>query len=174
MRNKLINQKRGFTLIEVLVVVALLGIISMALYPNIRNAQETRNLENSAREILTTLHTAKFQAVKEKLFHRVRFFTQDGRWMSVVERRTDAGSDTWEKVPKTVYKTVPSQFNVTVDLPSDTVTFSTMGVVVDFDSTMNSITLQSPKLHRQNQPDLRAVSVFAGGSVRYEKLQSGG
>jgi type II secretion system protein H len=166
------KRMEGFTLIEVLVVVALLGIITMALYPNIRNALETRNLENSAREILTTLHTAKFQAVKEKLFHRVRFFIQNERWMVTVERQVQAGN--WIKVPGTLDKSAPPQFNLIVSLPNDTVTFSPMGVVTDFDTSQNSVTLQSPKLSRQHQPDLRIVSVFAGGSIRYMESESGG
>lgn len=166
------KKRQGFTLIEVLVVVALLGIISLALYPNIRNSLETRNLENSAREILTSLQTAKFQAVKEKLFHRVRFFVQDNLWMYTVERRIDAVN--WERVPGIMFKTVPAQFNFTLNLPNDMLTFSSMGVVVDFDSTMNSITLQSPKLYRLNQPDLRILNVFAGGSIRYVESETGG
>ncbi len=167
------NQKRqGFTLIEVLVVVALLGVISLAIYPSINNSLETRNLENSAREVLTSMQTAKFQAVKEKLFHRVRFFMQDNLWMYTIERRID--SATWERVPGLVFKTVPAQFNVTLNLPADKLTFSPMGVVVDFDPTMNSITLQSPKLFQKNKPDLRILSVFAGGSVRYVESETGG
>jgi type II secretion system protein H len=172
MREISTKRRQGFTLIEVLVVVALLGIMSLAIYPSINNTLETRNLENSAREILTSLQTAKFQAVKEKLFHRVRFFMQDNLWMYTVERRIDAA--TWERVPGLVFKTVPAQFNFTLNFPSDMLTFSPMGVVVDFDPTMNSITLQSPKLYRKNKPDLRIVSVFAGGSVRYEEAETGG
>jgi len=172
MIEKPIKSKPGFTLIEALVVLALLGIISLALYPNIRNSLETRSLENSAREILTSLQTAKFQAVKEKLYHRLRFFTQEERWMYTVERQIEAGN--WVKVPGTVFKTVPAGFNLTLALPNDMVTFSPMGMVVDFDTAQNSITLQSPSLERQNQPDLRIVSVFAGGSIRYAESESGG
>jgi len=47
-----------------------------------------------------------------------------------------------------------------------------MGFITDFDTNLNSITLQSPKLETYNQPDVRSVSVFAGGSIRYEESQS--
>ena len=47
-----------------------------------------------------------------------------------------------------------------------------MGVVEGFDSTKNSLELQSDKLKGQNQPDLRIVRFYGGGSVHYIKTTS--
>ena len=48
----------GFTLIEILVVLAILGVLMLASYPSILNSLETRTLENTARDIRASLHRA--------------------------------------------------------------------------------------------------------------------
>jgi hypothetical protein len=141
-------------------------------FPSILNTLETRTLENTAREILTTLQRAKYLSVKEKVPYRIRFFNDNGPWQYVIETESSPGN--WVTSPGFVPKTISTKFNVTVNLPSNIITFSSMGLITDFTTTQNSVTLQSPKLNNYNQPDLRLVSVFAGGSIRYEESQSGG
>ncbi len=169
-------RQRGYTFIEVLVVVGVLGMILAAFYPSIMNTLETRGLENSARDILTTLQKAKFEAVKTKLNHRVGFLNDSGVWTYFIEREDSPGS--WSTMPGFLRKDIPEKLIVTlnfpdvVGIPSKAVAFSPLGFVTNFDTTQNSITLQSDKLRRQGQPDLRVVSVFAGGSVHYIKTGS--
>jgi len=47
------NRQQGVTLLETLVVLALLGMVLAWSFPSILNTLETRNLENTAREILS-------------------------------------------------------------------------------------------------------------------------
>ncbi|MBD3414334.1 MAG: prepilin-type N-terminal cleavage/methylation domain-containing protein [Candidatus Aminicenantes bacterium] len=162
--------QEGVTLLETLVVLALLGMVLAWSFPSILNTLETRNLENAAREVLTTLQRAKYLAVEDKEPYRVRFFNDNGPWQYVIETENSPGN--WITTPGFVPKTISAKFNVTVSLPSDIITISSMGLITDFDTNQNSITLQSPKLDNFNQPDLRIVSVFAGGSIRYEESQS--
>ncbi|HZX11521.1 MAG TPA: prepilin-type N-terminal cleavage/methylation domain-containing protein [Acidobacteriota bacterium] len=164
------KNQEGVTLLETLVVLALLGMILAWSFPSILNTLETRNLENAARDILTVLQRAKYLAVEEKVSYRVRFYNDNGPWQYVIETENSPGN--WVTTPGFVPKTISTKFNVTVNLPSEIVTFSSMGFINDFDSDLNSVNLQSDKLESYNQPDLRVVSVFAGGSVRYEKTQS--
>jgi len=165
------NRQRGVTLLETLVVLALIGMVLAWSFPSILNTLETRNLENTAREILTTFQRAKYLAVDKKVSYRVRFFNDNGPWQYVIEAENTPGN--WVTIPGFVGKTIPTKFNVTMSLPSEIVTFSSMGFITDFDVNLNSITVQSLKLESYNQPDLRTVSVFAGGSIRYEESQSG-
>jgi len=72
--------KNGFTLIEVLVVVAIIGTMIVATFPSIMNSLETRNLDNSARDIQTTLQQARYRAVNDKIEYRVRFAQTLGLW----------------------------------------------------------------------------------------------
>ncbi len=166
------NKEQGVTLLETLVVLALMGMILAWSFPSILNTLETRNLENTAREVLTTLQRAKYLAVEKKVLYRVRFFNDNGPWQYVIETESSPGN--WVTSPGFIPKTISTKFNVTMSLPSNIVTFSSMGLVTDFTTDQNSVTIQSPKLNNYNQPDLRTVSVFGGGSIRYEESQSEG
>jgi Tfp pilus assembly protein FimT len=132
------------------------------------NSLKNRRIENEAREIQATFHTAKFQAVKSKLYHRVVFDFRDGTWNYHIERE-DTPND-WNMVPGFTTKLISEELNVTVNFPSDTIVFSPLGFVSNFSAAQNSVTLQSNRLQQQGQPDERILSVFAGGSIKYIKM----
>jgi len=163
---------KGFTLIELLVVVAIIGILALSVAPNILNSLEVRGLENSARDIITTLQKAKFEAVKTKIFHRARFALENEQWEIFLEREDTPGA--WSLLPGYSRKQLPQKYNITINLPDSdvSVTFSPLGFVTNFDKDKNSIVLQSDKLLRGNQDDQRGVQVFAGGSFKYTKSAS--
>jgi prepilin-type N-terminal cleavage/methylation domain-containing protein len=169
-------RERGYTFIEVLVVVGILGMILAALYPSVMNTLETRGIENSARNILTTLQRAKFQAVRTKINHRVGFLDDGGIWFYFIEREDSPGA--WSTLPGFVRKEIPEKLIVALNypditgVPSKGVVFSPLGFITNFDTNLNSISLQSDKLRRMGQPDLRVVAVFAGGSVHLIKTGS--
>lgn len=164
--------KRGFTAIEMIVVIGILGILLVASYPAILNTLETRSLENTTRDILTALQTARFRTIDTKVNHRVRFFQQEGSWRFAIEEESEPG--VWTVARGTLTKAIPSNFVVTINLPDDQcIEYSSVGIVEDYDSTRNSVTLQSPKLRARNQPDLRILQVYGGGSVRNLKSSSG-
>jgi prepilin-type N-terminal cleavage/methylation domain-containing protein len=168
---------RGFTLIEVLVVVGILGIFMVVSYPSIMNTLAVRDLDNATREIQTFLQQTKLQAVNTRIAHRVRFFQIEGTtWAYEMER---IGADgTWARAQRAPTKTISRRFNVTVTFPPDSVTgdpvaaFSALGMFSDFTTTQNSITLQYPKLARPDVDDERVLSVFMGGSIHYSKEKS--
>lgn len=171
------SYRNGFTFIEMVVVVAIIGMLVLAFYPSINNSLETRNLENQAREILSTMQRAKFQAVKTKLNHRVRFFQEEGYWVYTIEREESTGG--WSVIPGFIKKSIPSKFTVTVSLPQasgaegKSVLFSSLGFITNFDLNQNKVTLKSEKLWGYTQPDLREILVYAGGSIDYEKSSTG-
>ena len=154
-------KERGFTLIEVLLVVAIVGVLLMIAYPNIRNSLEVRNLENEAREVLTTLQQTKFQAVKTKLNHRLTFDNSSGAWVYYIEREVQY--NVWQEIPGTIRRSISSKYTVTVNLPNQQVIYSPLGMVLNYDTTLN------PNLSLQGQPSRRTITTFAGGSVEYSK-----
>lgn len=168
-RDKLLLTRKGITLIEVLVGIGIIAILAVVFYPSIMNSLETRKLENKAREVLTTLHVAKSQAVKTKIKHRVRFLNENNRWFFFIEREDNPTQ--WNGIPGFIRKTISSEFDVSVNFPSQTVEFSPLGFILNFSASQNSITLQSDKLESFDQPDLRIIKVSAGGSVQYIKSQ---
>ncbi len=173
--------RRGFTLIEVLVVVGIMGILMAVAYPSILNTMAVRNLENSSRQIQTYLQRTKLQAVDSKINHRVRFYQVDGNWVYEMERMqadltTEPSTVSWVRVPGPPRKTISPRFDVTITLPvagpDFVIEFSPVGAVANFDVNRNAIVLRNPNLDRPGQMDERVISLFMGGSIHYAKRAS--
>jgi prepilin-type N-terminal cleavage/methylation domain-containing protein len=163
--------QHGFTLIEVLVIVAIMGMTMVLMFPSIMNSLETRDLENSTRDIQTTLQQARYRAVNEKINYRVEFSQDHGNWQMTLENQDGAG--TWTRVPGFLARTISPRFVFTLNLPADhAVEFSPVGIVEGYDSTHNSLTLQSTRLKAKRQPDLRVLTIFGGGTIRYVRAAS--
>jgi len=163
------RKAKGFTLIEVLVVVGVMGILMLAAYPSVQQTLDKRSLESAARDILTTLQGAKFQSVNKKIQHRVRFINTAGGWSFRVEQEVTAG--TWSMLPNYVPKTIPTKFTVTVNLPDlTTVAYSPTGYVSNYNNTQHTISLVYPKLVALGVPGRRLVTIYLGGSIEYTKL----
>jgi prepilin-type N-terminal cleavage/methylation domain-containing protein len=165
------RQNRGFSLLEILVVIGIMGILMVGAYPSIMNTLATRSLDSAARGIQTSFQVAKFQAVNTKLNHRIRFDNSTGPWTYVVEREVTSG--TWVRMPKFLPKIIPSVFTTTVTLPdvpaTKTVVFDSVGMVSNFDTTKKTISIQSAKLKAYGQPDLRTIVFYNGGTIQYLK-----
>lgn len=177
----MIKKREGFTLIEIIVVVAIIGIILVFSYPGILNIMETRSLEGAARELLTTLEMARYFAVNEKVPCRIRFFQEDKDWSYLVEeqvREIDKSDLVWKAIPKFFKKKLPRKFNPQLKLPPDmTIVFSPLGLVANYDFSSpqrHQIILQSQKLKNYGQQDLRIINIYAGGSIGYIKAKSQG
>ncbi len=175
-------KKEGFTLIEIIVVVGIIGIILAASYPSILNILETRALDSAARELLTTLEAARYIAVNDKVNCRVRFFQENNEWryMVEVEEGEVTGTNptfTWKPVPKFIKKTLPPKFNPQILLSSgdQQIVFSPLGLVANYDFTAPHtfrIILRSSKLKNLAQDDQRILTIYAGGSIGYQKAKS--
>jgi prepilin-type N-terminal cleavage/methylation domain-containing protein len=174
-RNRFARKQKGFTLIEMVVAVGIIGIIALVLYPSILNTLETRKLENTTRQVVTSLQRAKFEAVKTRINHRLRFdYINQGEmnlWSYVVEREDNPGS--WNSMPGFNRKFMPAEFNVTVNFPNQIVQFSPLGFISNYNVAQSSLTVQSAKLNDYNTYDERVVSIYVGGSVQYTKSQGG-
>ena len=157
----------GFTAIEILVVLLIVGVMAAAIFPAVMHTLETRSLDGTAREILMGMQRARFQAVKTHVDHRLRFVHGSSGWAYYIEKETTSGQ--WSVIQGFIKKTISSDFSVTVNLPSQEVIFSPLGFAANIDSAQNSVTIQSPSLQSYNQADSRIVSVYPGGSVRFSK-----
>lgn len=166
---------RGFTLVEVLVVVGIIGILTAVGYPSILNTMAVRNLENTTRQIQSYLQQTKLRAVDTKIVHRVRFYRADaGFWVYEMERLQIDG--TWARVEGPPRKAISGRYNVTISLPttgSDHIAiFTPVGAVANFAVGQNAIVIQSPRLLARGQMDERVISLYMGGSIQYAKRKS--
>jgi len=67
----LLKDKRGFTLVEVLVVLTIIGIIGLVAVPSFEPMQQSMGLRTSARELASELRYAQQKAVAEGVAHSV-------------------------------------------------------------------------------------------------------
>ena len=166
------GKRPGFTLLEVIIVIAIIGILAVATMPNILSASHTRALESTARLIQSNLQWAKLQAVKTKLNHRLFFEQLENEvWQMSIER--EVTPDTWVLMPGFIKKSLSTSFNVSISLPDDMVVYSPLGLVENFSGQENSVTLQSDRLKAESQPDIGQIQVYAGGAVQYLRSSSG-
>jgi prepilin-type N-terminal cleavage/methylation domain-containing protein len=158
----------GFTLFELLVVLAIFGILGMVSYPSVQNAFTIRSFDATARDITSTLQMAKWQAVNTKLNHRVRFISSSGRWSYLIEAENPSG--TWTAKRNLPTKIIDPLYVVTASLPvNSSIIFEPTGFINGFDSTKNQITLSSAKLANLGQLNRRLVRFYASGSVQFLK-----
>ena len=165
------KRQSGFTLLEMIVIVGILGILAAAVYPAIMNALRNRTLEAAAREIAMELHQAKIMAVKTRTNIRVVFRQSTGQpWTYVME--TEDATGNWTTLTGALKRYISAEFQVTIDLPDQSVVFSPLGLVDNYTVGQNSISLSSVEMRQQHQPDVRSLSIFAGGSVQYARSSS--
>jgi prepilin-type N-terminal cleavage/methylation domain-containing protein len=63
----------GFTLIEILIVVALIAVLAGATAPAVTTAMEQYNVNSAGQQVVSTIRAARFQAVARNQTLQVRF-----------------------------------------------------------------------------------------------------
>ncbi len=78
--------KSGFTLIEILVVIALIALVTTVAIPNINQAYKVK-ITNSTRELASTIRSAYDEAVLKGQVHRMAFdIAKNQYWVEIGER----------------------------------------------------------------------------------------
>jgi prepilin-type N-terminal cleavage/methylation domain-containing protein len=86
---------KGFSLIELIIVIALISIVSAFAVPMWQKYTANTNLKNAAREVMADLSNAKQQAVEENLdVYRLTFNVAGNNYAL---SRTDTGATSWTK-----------------------------------------------------------------------------
>jgi type II secretion system protein H len=70
----------GFTLVEMMVVIALIGILTAMIIPEMRGTMEEARLRATSRELINVFHLAYSRAVSLNQIHRVRLDEQTGHY----------------------------------------------------------------------------------------------
>jgi len=73
MRKTRAVKKNGFTLIEMVIVLAMLGVLGAVSFAYSMRQQSRWDLRGTAREISSTIHNLKQSASRQNLMHRVEF-----------------------------------------------------------------------------------------------------
>lgn len=83
--------KPGFTLIELMVVIVLIGIMAAVIVPEMRGTYEDALLRSTSRRLVDVFHLAYSRAVSLNQLHRVRFDKITGRYF--IERAVQTGEN---------------------------------------------------------------------------------
>src|SRR5438105_85518 len=84
----------GFTTIELIIVVVMIGIIAVIGFPKIRRALDTTNVRSTRVYLGTAVATARAAAVQRGCRAAVHFSSPGTVWVTACSRVTPAGTDT--------------------------------------------------------------------------------
>jgi len=116
--------KKGFTLIEILIVIGVIGIIVVISIPAYRQFQPTLQLNGAVRGLVTDLRYAQQLTVTEQKEHCVRFFPNDKEYKII--QCQDSGA---EEILKTISLQEIDSITVANDLSDNEVRYNPYGAV---------------------------------------------
>lgn len=153
------SSQRGFTLVEVLVVLMILGLLSAAALPGMRRHLANADIRAVAEEMRSGIEQARSEAIRRNT--TIRFDRNGSGWNVILPA---SGG-----VPDTVLASrAARQTQVTLTTDVDTISFSGSGWTSPFGQAMN-INLQAPSAgdcRPTGGINCLNVAVAAGGLVR--------
>ena len=84
------NDRRAFTLIELMTVIVIIGIMTAMIIPEMRGTFEDALLRSTSRDLVSVFELASSRAISLNQLHRVRLDTTTGQYL--VERRIREGT----------------------------------------------------------------------------------
>ena len=125
--------RKGVTLIELIVVVAIIAIGAVLTTPNISGWLPSYRLRNATRDVASIMRFAQLKAVSNNIWYRVTFDTANNKYF--LEYSQDLGT-TWTKEGED--QTLPTgvQFNTT--FAGNATTFFTNSTATDGNVTLNN------------------------------------
>src|SRR5947208_16506477 len=119
-------RRLGFTTIELLIVIVLIGVIVTIGFPRIRRTLDKTNVRSARVYLGTAVATARAAAVQRGCRAAVHFTSPGTVWVTACSRVTPAGTDTIGGVVD-----LASRYKVTLAATSDSIRFDPRGLNMD-------------------------------------------
>jgi prepilin-type N-terminal cleavage/methylation domain-containing protein len=121
-------RQRGFTFVEILIVMVLIGIIASLGIPRIRGAIFKQNVRSSRVAVSTILAKARAAAVQRGCAASVHFTqgTNGAIWITVCKPNTTVGFDTLGGVER-----IAARYNVTFTASTDSIRYMPNGIALN-------------------------------------------
>jgi len=133
--------KKGVTLLELIVVMVIIGIGAVLFTPNISGWMQSYRLRSATRDIVSTMRTAQMKAVSTNLKYQVSFTSTVSY---VLQYQDTTAAQTWHDEGAT--QTLPTGISISaiVGIAGNNAVFNPNST-----SSSGSITLQNSKTQRQ-------------------------
>jgi len=166
---------RGLTLVELLIAVAIIGMLSAVMIPGYMSGQPMRKLKSGARDVFSTFHQARSEAASKYRAHRVFFDLGAGEFR--LERAEanciqSCSCVTWNPVLETTHK-LPG--GVTFESVNGA-TSGTASHAYNVNGTAQDLTAACPNgntasvILRNSRGERYQVTVSTMGNIRMQKL----
>lgn len=107
-----IRDESGITLAELLVVIALMGVITVIAVPAIVGQMSHLRLTSSVRDISTELNAARLKAISNNTMYRVQFTLSSSAADTYRLYIYDASADSWSVDPARTTRSLESGINI--------------------------------------------------------------
>lgn len=94
---------RGFTVIEMIIVIAVIGVMAIVAVPYFLGMSPRARLKSAARDIASNMQLTKMKAIRDSSAWVVQFDTGTSKYRVLSD---DGGDDSWGTGDDTVYKAV--------------------------------------------------------------------
>ncbi len=160
------SNSKGFTLIELMVVISLMCILMGALLYSTLNWQGERKLSDSARQLQSTLHLARMAAIKNNATVIVQFTVGSGANGGVMAYVDSDNSGSYND-GETVINRVEMPKNVEID----SVAMGTGGTMTGYTRIGLPVTGQVGRVELSNdkKDSFRTLHLSAAGIMRVDK-----
>lgn len=132
MIRQLVNQQKGFTLIELIIVMGIMGILATFAVPTFQNYIRNQNLKTAARGITSDFFATREKALSENVRYRITFDQASNSY--TIARGTYSGTPYVDQQTKSMTSYAPS-----IQLNADQVVyFQTRGTVTACNFTISN------------------------------------
>ena len=97
------SKERGFTLMELIVVIAIFGVMAALAVPTLLGQEPRMSVRSAARDIVSNMQMARINALRDHSTWAIQFDTDIACYRAL---SNDGGDDDWDDGDETVYKTV--------------------------------------------------------------------